>query len=118
MPSGGLKPCLRLRTSTSGRNDASGLAQQHLALVGARAHPGRDAQGEVDQLVVEERHPGLHAVGHRHLVLDDEQAVQECALLEVEGLLDRLEARVEVGGDLLEALARTSTPSAAPTRRR
>ena len=42
----------------------------------------------VDEVIVEERQAGLEAVGHRELVLDHQQAVQERLGLEVERMVD------------------------------
>ncbi len=48
---------------------------------------------ELDEVVVEERNPVFEAMGHAQLVLDDEQAVQEGARLEVQRVVDVLLGR-------------------------
>ena len=55
------------------------------------------ALGEVDEVVVEERHAALEPVRHAQLVLDDEQAVQERLRLEVERVVDVVLGRVSAG---------------------
>ena len=60
----------------------------------------RALHGELDKVVVHERHPGLQAVGHGQLVLDHEQAVQEGLCLEIERVVDvvlRPRQRIVVG---------------------
>ena len=54
----------------------------------AELEPHRHALRELDQVVVEERHPRLEPVRHRQLVLDHQQAVQERLGLEVERVVD------------------------------
>ena len=54
----------------------------------AELHAHRDALREVDEVVVEEWQPRLQAVGHRQLVLDDQQPVQERPCLEIQRVVD------------------------------
>src|SRR5262249_37503499 len=49
---------------------------------------GREAQSEVDQVVVEKRRPRLQGVSHAHLVLDEKDAGQKGLELEVQRGVD------------------------------
>src|SRR6185295_17976060 len=53
----------------------------------------RQAQREVDQIVVEKRHSRLEAVGHAQLVFDDQQSVQESLDLNVQQSIDVIGGR-------------------------
>ncbi len=48
----------------------------------------RATHRKVDQIVVHEGHPGLEAVRHAELVLDDEEAVEKRLRLKIEGVVD------------------------------
>src|SRR5262249_6743767 len=51
---------------------------------------GREAQSEVDQVVVEKRRPRLQGVSHAHLVLDEKDAGQKGLELEVQRGVDEV----------------------------
>ena len=112
--SGGLKPCLRASQDLGpGGGPASPRAgracrrrRRSLRCDGMRA-------GEVDEVVVQERHPALQGVRHGDAVLDDEQPLRG-------SLAPRSQRHVERGRAPAPARARRGTrrrPSAAAAAR-
>ena len=67
------------------------LLQQVLARTAPHLHLGRKRHGELDELVIEERHSGLDGGRHRHLVDPHQEELGEALLqLQVGHLLEEV----------------------------
>src|SRR6478672_2881562 len=66
-------------------------SQKFLPFAAAMLEMRRNAAGDIDERVIEKRNPRLEAMRHRHLVLDDQQAVEKRLGLEVESLRDGIQ---------------------------
>ena len=97
--------------TSAGSRDLDGVLEHALAAVG-ELELRRAGGGELDELVVEERHPGLQAPGHRHVVDPLDRVVDEHDLgVEAQRRVDRGVGarRGEVRGDEVAAARRSST---------